>query len=183
MYHSGYDRMSSSTSQAIDQAMAQLWDTKAKFVHVNLSVEKQFPCLEKRTLSLECGINLGGLQPASSPLELLSCSCQGKGTFHVSKGECGSDLEWVRVVLTTDPGVNMDDIVEQEPPRRKEHRRVPSTVAIEEVKVGSLCFVIFNYNTLLSHCHVNNSQTLTVHSMYLLTSGFVCVTVYISHGP
>ncbi|KAH7861307.1 hypothetical protein Vadar_024422 [Vaccinium darrowii] len=138
MYHSGYDRMSSSTSQAIDQAMAQLWDTKAKFVHVNLSVEKQLPCQEKRTLSLECGINLGGLQPASSPLELLSCSCQGKGTFHVSKGECGSDLEWVRVVLTTDPGVNMDDIVEQEPPRRKEHRRVPSTVAIEEVKAATL---------------------------------------------
>ncbi|KAE9449835.1 hypothetical protein C3L33_18259, partial [Rhododendron williamsianum] len=136
MYHSGYDRMSSSTSQAIDQAMAQLWDAKAKFVHVSLSVEQQLPCQEKRTPSLECGTSCSGLQPGSSPLEVLSCSCQGKGTFHMPKGESGSDLEWVRVVLTADPGVNMDDIVVQEPPRRKEHRRVPSTVAIEEVKVG-----------------------------------------------
>ncbi|XP_058186748.1 phosphatidylinositol 4-kinase beta 1-like isoform X1 [Rhododendron vialii] len=138
MYHSGYDRMSSSTSQAIDQAMAQLWDAKAKFVHVSLSVEQQLPCQEKRTPSLECGTSCSGLQPGSSPLEVLSCSCEGKGTFHMPKRESGSDLEWVRVVLTADPGVNMDDIVEQEPPRRKEHRRVPSTVAIEEVKAATL---------------------------------------------
>ena len=45
------------------------------------------------------------------------------------------DLEWVQVVLTADPGVRLEDIEDQAPPRRKEHRRVPSTVAIEEVKV------------------------------------------------
>ncbi|VFQ65355.1 unnamed protein product [Cuscuta campestris] len=45
-------------------------------------------------------------------------------------------FEWV--TLTSEPGVNMDDIVDQEPPRRKEHRRVPSTVAIEEVKAAAL---------------------------------------------
>lgn len=173
MYHSGYDRMSSSTSQAIDQAMAQLWDAKAKFVHVSLSVEQQLPCQEKRTPSLECGTSCSGLQPGSSPLEVLSCSCQGKGTFHMPKGESGSDLEWVRVVLTADPGVNMDDIVVQEPPRRKEHRRVPSTVAIEEVKVG-LCFVICSYFAATLPWFTYG-QTLTVHFMRLFTSGFVCV--------
>ena len=35
-----------------------------------------------------------------------------------------SDLEWVRVVLTADPGVRLEDIEDQPPPRRNEHRRV-----------------------------------------------------------
>ena len=140
IYHSGYDRMSRSTSQAIDQAMSQMWDAKAKFVHASLSVEKQSPCQAKRIEmpNSNCGIDCCGLEPASGPLEVLSSGCQGKGICHASK-EHGSDLEWVRILLTADPEVNMDDIVDQEPPRRKEHRRVPSTVAIEEVKVG-LCF-------------------------------------------
>ena len=43
-------------------------------------------------------------------------------------------------MLKADPGVRMEDIEDQAPRRRKEHRRVPSTVAIEEVKV-SLCVV------------------------------------------
>ncbi|KAL0350404.1 UNVERIFIED_CONTAM: Phosphatidylinositol 4-kinase beta 1 [Sesamum radiatum] len=57
------------------------------------------------------------------------CVCQ-------LKDEC--NLEWVRVVLSAEPGISMDDIVDQDPPRRKEHRRVPSTVAIEEVKAAAL---------------------------------------------
>ncbi|CAL5368026.1 unnamed protein product [Camellia sinensis] len=136
MYRSGYDRMSSSTSQAIDQAMTQLWEAKVKFVHVSLSVEKQLPCQAKvmEMRNSNCGIHSCGLQP----LEVISNSCQGRCTCHVSKGEHGSDLEWVRVVMTADPGVNMDDIMDQGPPRRKEHRRVPSTVAIEEVKAATL---------------------------------------------
>lgn len=136
MYRSGYDRMSSSTSQAIDQAMTQLWEAKVKFVHVSLSVEKQLPCQAKvmEMRNSNCGIHSCGLQP----LEVMSNSCQGRCICHVSKGEHGSDLEWVRVVMTADPGVSMDDIMDQEPPRRKEHRRVPSTVAIEEVKAATL---------------------------------------------
>ncbi|GFY87520.1 phosphatidylinositol 4-OH kinase beta1 [Actinidia rufa] len=139
IYHSGYDRMSRSTSQAIDQAMSQMWDAKAKFVHASLSVEKQLPCQAKRIEmpNSNCGIDCCGLEPASGPLEVLSSGCQGKGICHASK-EHGSDLEWVRILLTADPVVNMDDIVDQEPPRRKEHRRVPSTVAIEEVKAATL---------------------------------------------
>ncbi|XP_057492789.1 phosphatidylinositol 4-kinase beta 1-like isoform X3 [Actinidia eriantha] len=139
IYHSGYDRMSRSTSQAIDQAMSQMWDAKAKFVHASLSVEKQSPCQAKRIEmpNSNCGIDCCGLEPASGPLEVLSSGCQGKGICQASK-EHGSDLEWVRILLTADPGVNMDDIVDQEPPRRKEHRRVPSTVAIEEVKAATL---------------------------------------------
>ncbi|XP_057495613.1 phosphatidylinositol 4-kinase beta 1-like [Actinidia eriantha] len=139
MYHSGYDRMSRSTSQAIDQAMSQMWDAKAKFVHASLYVEKQSPCQAKRMEmpNSNCGIDCCGLEPASGPLEVLCSGCRGKGICHASK-EHGSDLEWVRIVLTADPGVNMDDIVDQEPPRRKEHRRVPSTVAIEEVKAATL---------------------------------------------
>ncbi|KAI8030136.1 Phosphatidylinositol 4-kinase beta 1 [Camellia lanceoleosa] len=136
MYRSGYDRMSSSTSQAIDQAMTQLWEAKVKFVHVSLSVEKQLPCQAKvmEMRNSNCGIHSCGLQP----LEVISNSSQGRCICHVSKGEHGSDLEWVRVVMTADPGVSMDDIMDQEPPRRKEHRRVPSTVAIEEVKAATL---------------------------------------------
>lgn len=131
MYNGGYDRMSSSTSQAIDEAVAQIWEAKVKFVHLTLSVERQagtdkhFSCAEHASLN-------GG-----SNREVLT-----RG--YPLKYE--SDLEWVKVVLTADPGVSMDDIVDQEPTRRKEHRRVPSTVAIEEVKVAFL-IVLFTYLT------------------------------------
>ncbi|KAK6152987.1 hypothetical protein DH2020_012626 [Rehmannia glutinosa] len=112
MYHNGYDRMSRSTSEAIDQAMGQLWDTKVKFVHVDFSVEQRS-------------------EPAANcdPAREVVSACQPKDSC---------DLEWVRVVLSAEPGTSMDDIVDQDPPRRKEHRRVPSTVAIEEVKAAAL---------------------------------------------
>ena len=58
-----------------------------------------------------------------------------RGVYDAAAAGHVSDLEWVRVVLTADPGVRLEDIEDQAPPRRKEHRRVPSTVAIEEVKV------------------------------------------------
>ncbi|XP_077224269.1 phosphatidylinositol 4-kinase beta 1-like [Tasmannia lanceolata] len=94
-HHNGStDRMSRSTSQAIDQAMAHLWEAKVKFVHVNFSVKKN----------------------SEAP-------------------DC--ELECVSVMLTADSGVNMEDIEDPEPPRRKEHRRVPSTIAIEEVKAAA----------------------------------------------
>ncbi|KAK4393784.1 Phosphatidylinositol 4-kinase beta 1, partial [Sesamum angolense] len=122
MYHNGHDRMSRSTSEAIDQAMTQLWEAKVKFVHVNFSVERQSDhdnhICNSQPVSTNCGPNREG-----------GCVCQ-------LKDEC--NLEWVRVVLSAEPGISMDDIVDQDPPRRKEHRRVPSTVAIEEVKAAAL---------------------------------------------
>ncbi|XP_047958727.1 phosphatidylinositol 4-kinase beta 1-like [Salvia hispanica] len=108
MYHTGYDRMSRSTSEAIDQAMAQLWEAKVKFVRVNFSVEKQ----------------LDHAEPTATD------------AGWTREADC--DSEWVRVVLSAEPGISMDDIVDQDLPRRKEHRRVPSTVAIEEVKAAAL---------------------------------------------
>lgn len=96
--HHSSDGMSISTSQAIDKAMAHLWEAKVKFVHVSLSVEQQ----------------------------LLDSSENGED----------HNLEWVSVILTAVPGVNMEDVEVHEPARRKDHRRVPSTIAIEEAKVG-----------------------------------------------
>ncbi|KAL2498597.1 Phosphatidylinositol 4-kinase beta 1 [Abeliophyllum distichum] len=124
MYHSGYDRMSRSTSQAIDQAMTQLWEANVKFVHVNFSVEQRSDHGLEFCISQSFSSNGGQSSEVGS---------------YASETKDGCDLEWVRVVLTADPGVSMDDIVDQDPPpRRKEHRRVPSTVAIEEVKAAAL---------------------------------------------
>ncbi|KAD4586472.1 hypothetical protein E3N88_24073 [Mikania micrantha] len=122
LYHSGHDRMSRSASDAIDQAMGQLWDSKAKFVNVRLVVDNS---------PTGCSNSFEG---SNSKFDI--CHYQG--------GECascppdGGDLEWVRVVLTADSGVSMDDIEVQEPPRKREHRRVPSTIAFEEVKAAAL---------------------------------------------
>ncbi|BFG25461.1 hypothetical protein CerSpe_117350 [Prunus speciosa] len=118
VYRNSNDRMSSSTAQAIDQAMSHTSEAKVKFVTVKISVEKK---LHGQTVKAE---NISG-------------SCKRGEAVTASKVAQGSDLEWVRVVLTADPGVRMEDIEDQGPPRRKEHRRVPSTVAIEEVKAAA----------------------------------------------
>eukprot|EP00268_Persea_americana_P033710 TRINITY_DN3333_c0_g2_i4.p1 TRINITY_DN3333_c0_g2~~TRINITY_DN3333_c0_g2_i4.p1 ORF type:complete len:1003 (+),score=194.93 TRINITY_DN3333_c0_g2_i4:504-3512(+) len=97
-HYNGSDRMSRSASQAIDQAMAHIWDAKVKFVLVTLSVEKQ-------------------------PVDDL-------------QGSEDHDMGWVSVFLSADAGVKMEDI-EDQVPRRKEHRRVPSTIAIENVKAAA----------------------------------------------
>lgn len=132
MYHNGFDRMSMSASQAIDQAMTQLWDAKVKFVRVNFSVEKQS----------ESATDHCSLGSASE-----SCSqCREVPSLPLKSD--AFDSEWVRVILTVDPGVRMEDIVDQDPPRKKEHRRVPSTVAIEEVKV---IFMSAAYVNILLH--------------------------------
>jgi hypothetical protein len=46
------------------------------------------------------------------------------------------DEEWVSVVLSVVPGLNMEDIEEEQPARKKDHRRIPSTIAMAEVKVS-----------------------------------------------
>ncbi|XP_024978831.1 phosphatidylinositol 4-kinase beta 1-like isoform X2 [Cynara cardunculus var. scolymus] len=125
LYHSGYDRMSRSASDAIDQAMGQLWDSKAKFVNVRLLVENPLPCCSKN------------FEASNSKFDIHHCE-GGKCASYPSRAADGSDTEWVRVVLTADSGVSMDDIEVQEPPRRREHRRVPSTIAFEEVKAAAL---------------------------------------------
>ncbi|KAJ3671639.1 hypothetical protein LUZ60_007718 [Juncus effusus] len=94
--------MLKSTSQAIDQAMAHLWEAKVKFVSVRFSIEKLGPS--------------GGAK---------------------SENE-GNNMEWVKVSLAAIPGVSMDDVDEQGPPvRKKDHRRIPSTIAMEEVKAAA----------------------------------------------
>lgn len=138
VYRNSNDRMSSSTAQAIDQAMTHLSEAKVKFVSVKFSVEK---LLHSQSEDVEIadsglGIHCSRTQSTLDPMQIESKTHQGGDTLtHASRAPNGYDLERVRVVLTADPGVRMDDIEDQGPPRRKEHRRVPSTVAMEEVKV------------------------------------------------
>ncbi|KAG7027147.1 Phosphatidylinositol 4-kinase beta 1 [Cucurbita argyrosperma subsp. argyrosperma] len=125
-YRNSTDRMSSSTALAIDQAMSHKSEAKVKFVSLKLSVEKQVQNDSKIT-------EITGSDPDETV-----CSQQGAvDVAHGSGAAPSSDLEWVRVVLTADPGTRMQDIEVQGAPRRREHRRVPSTVAIEEVKAAA----------------------------------------------
>lgn len=133
VYRHSTDRMSVSTAQAIDQAMTHKAETKKKFVKLSLLLEKQ--ALNKAK-DAEVPISESGY---SSSLEVAATSnvcCTEEDTKLTSRVDHNSDLEWVRVVLAADPGVRMDDIEDQGPPRRREHRRVPSTVAIAEVQVS-----------------------------------------------
>ncbi|XP_010260502.1 PREDICTED: phosphatidylinositol 4-kinase beta 2-like isoform X2 [Nelumbo nucifera] len=127
VYPSGADRMSRSTSQAIDQAMAQLWEAKIKFVNVTLSVEKQLS---------DSGSGIRSSNPTSVVMATNNSEC-AKYSSQELEARHNNNLQWVKVVLTVDPGVSMEDIEEQESPRRKDHRRVPSTIAIEEVKAAA----------------------------------------------
>ncbi|KAG1369976.1 phosphatidylinositol 4-kinase beta 1 [Cocos nucifera] len=126
MHQNVTDRMLMSTSQAIDQAMTQLWEAKVKFVHVSFSIEMPFGDCSK---SLEGPDSWHNIKQATvngqdPPSELISSE--------------GHDLKWVNVNLTAVPGVNMEDVDDhQEPTRRKDHRRVPSTIAIEEAKAAA----------------------------------------------
>ncbi|PKA54543.1 Phosphatidylinositol 4-kinase beta 1 [Apostasia shenzhenica] len=110
VHHFDTDRMLNRTSQAIDQAMAQLWEDKVKFVHVSLTVEKEQASMLK-----------DGEEHDSVSYDL--------------KESTNDSLEKIQVSLSAIPGVNLEDVRPQEAPHRKEHRRVPSTIAIEEVKV------------------------------------------------
>ncbi|RDX94924.1 Phosphatidylinositol 4-kinase beta 1, partial [Mucuna pruriens] len=124
-YRNSYDRMSRSTAEAIDQAMTHVSDTKVKFVSVNLSVEAQLYGQPEKT---EADLHGDNRHPPSIYRD---------GIREVARPGHDSDMEWVRVVLKADPGVKMEEIGDQAPRRRKEHRRVPSTVAMEEVKAAA----------------------------------------------
>ncbi|KAE9602776.1 putative 1-phosphatidylinositol 4-kinase [Lupinus albus] len=126
VYRNSNDRLSSSTAQAIDQAMTHVSGTKTKFVSVNLSVETQ---LHGQPGKAELAGPRGGRQRHASIYK--------KAVDEVVDAGHDRDLEWVRVVLTADPGVRLEEIEDQAPPRKKEHRRVPSTVAIEEVMAAA----------------------------------------------
>ncbi|KAL5175867.1 Phosphatidylinositol 4-kinase beta 1 [Glycine soja] len=126
VYRNSNDRMSSSTAHAIDQAMTHVSEAKIKFVSVNFSVEMQ---LNGQPEEIEVADLHGGSHR--------SASIHREGVYDAAAAGHVSDLEWVQVVLTADPGVRLEDIEDQAPPRRKEHRRVPSTVAIEEVKAAA----------------------------------------------
>ncbi|XP_020587113.1 phosphatidylinositol 4-kinase beta 1-like [Phalaenopsis equestris] len=114
VHHFDTDRMLKNTSQAIDQVMAQLWEAKVKIVHVSLLVDDQ----------------KAGTSRDSEENDPISISDLNNDFM----GNSDEILESVMVKLSAIPGVNMEDVVEQEAPCRKEHRRVPSTIAFEEVK-------------------------------------------------
>ncbi|XP_062096630.1 phosphatidylinositol 4-kinase beta 1-like [Humulus lupulus] len=136
VYRNSNDRMSSSTAQAIDQAMAHMSEAKVKFVNVKLSLEKRSCSHSEDMRKPNSCANIHSASARAT--QIVSKSCEGGDDgADASKSAHDCDLEWVRVVLTADPGVRMDDIEVQGPPRRKEHRRVPSTVAIEEVKAAA----------------------------------------------
>ncbi|XP_027359618.1 phosphatidylinositol 4-kinase beta 1-like isoform X2 [Abrus precatorius] len=124
VYRNSNDRMSKSTAEAIDLAMTHVPETKVKFVSLNLSVEMQLHGQQEKT---EADLSKGHRHPAS-----INRSIQ-----EVARPYHDSDMEWVRVVLKADPRIRLEDIEDQAPRRRKEHRRVPSTVAIEEVKAAA----------------------------------------------
>jgi hypothetical protein len=79
---------------------------------------------------------------------LLSACCQsGVGSDAWNSSRDGQSLqvqghdkvdgeEWVSVTLSVVPGVKMEDVEEEQPARRKEHRRVPSKIAMDEVKAA-----------------------------------------------
>jgi phosphatidylinositol 4-kinase len=115
--------MSRSTAQAIDQAMTHVSEAKMRIVRVNLSVEKQSHDQLEKT-----NVNPHGIERCPTSIY--------REHIQIERPEHDNDVEWVRVVLKADPGVRMEDIEDPAPRRRKEHRRVPSIVALEEVKVG-----------------------------------------------
>ncbi|CAA7034866.1 unnamed protein product [Microthlaspi erraticum] len=113
VYRNSADRMSLSTAQAIDQAMTPKSEVKVKLVNVSLSV----------------GSHTSSLESLSDPFDDVLAEAPKIGL--------DTDLEWVRVVVTADPGLRMENIPDPAVPRKKEHRRVPSTVAMEEVRAAA----------------------------------------------
>ncbi|KAJ8490937.1 hypothetical protein OPV22_012658 [Ensete ventricosum] len=125
IYSYDADGMLKSTSQAIDQAMAKLWEAKVKFVDVSFSIESRL--VDHSEASQEIDSEWKS-QQATVNHENLAI----KSTTNNHR-----TLEWISVNLSAVPGINMEDVEDQEPSRPKDHRRVPSTIAIEEVKAAA----------------------------------------------
>jgi len=153
------DRMLKSTSQVIDQAMAQLWETKVKFVNVSFSIEKLG---RSRSIAL-----------SETERRLRHDATDSHDPPGDSQTVADQPIEWVKVTLSAVPGVNMEDVDDNEPTRKKDHRRVPSTIAMEEVKV-SLTFeflslvlsLILLVLLLLFSCSLSNKY-FHVHNLQL----------------
>lgn len=118
------ERMLNSTSQVIDQAMAQLWEAKVKFVNVSFSIEKLG---RSRSIAM-----------SDSGHRLRQATTDSHDPSGDSQAIDDQPIEWVKVTLSAVPGVNIEDVDDNEPIRKKDHRRVPSTIAIEEVKAAAL---------------------------------------------
>lgn len=142
MQHNNTDTMLRAASQAIDRAMTHLWETKVKFVHVGLSVADTPMGCTCTFSGADCTCNAKG-DTVSGRFSEAAVTVANIGTEQVVSESRFADLsleenctnQWVRVHLTAVPGVNMDEIEVEEPVRRKDHRRVPSTVAMAQVKV------------------------------------------------
>ena len=105
--------MSSSTAQAIDQAITHKSEAKVKFVNLSFSVEKQ-------SVSQPGSIEAHDLQCGMHRCNFSAVSVQGgQDITKKVRADHASDLEWVRVVLTEDPWLRMEDIEGQGPPSRK----------------------------------------------------------------
>ncbi|XP_042392953.1 phosphatidylinositol 4-kinase beta 1-like [Zingiber officinale] len=113
------DGILKSTSRAIDQAMARLWEAKVKYVHVSLSLESKI------------------VQEIDSVWKIQPDTLDGDDRRDKSITIGEKTPEWITVNLSAIPGVNMEDVEDQEPSASKDHRRVPSTTAIEEVKAAA----------------------------------------------
>ncbi|MQM13208.1 hypothetical protein Taro_046130, partial [Colocasia esculenta] len=140
MHHHGAEKLLRSTSDAIDQAMSHLWEAKVKFVHVSLSVEKKSANCLKSSKKPDSGLKIQSADSHSTSVSAEFSAYSGLNGWdseQILRPSVDHDLEWVSVSLSAVPGVSMEDVDDQEPPRRKEHRRVPSTVAIEEVKAAA----------------------------------------------
>jgi phosphatidylinositol 4-kinase len=148
------DQMLRSASQAIDQAMTHLWETKVKFVHVSLSVDHR--SVQSSSENNEPGVisskpvnndlHKHTEQMTSNSLRVNDVKTETEdgdrlrdagSTHQAGNSEQLADEEWISVTLTAVPGVNMEDLEDQEPAKRKEHRRVPSTIAMAEVKAAA----------------------------------------------
>ncbi|URE26509.1 Phosphatidylinositol [Musa troglodytarum] len=125
IYSYDADGMLKSTSQAIDQAMAKLWEAKVKFVDVSFSIENRLVDHSEAS------------QEIDSEWKIQQATVNHENLASKSTTDNDRNLEWISVNLSAVPGINMEDVEDQEPSRPKDHRRVPSTIAIEEVKAAA----------------------------------------------
>jgi hypothetical protein len=86
--------------------------------------------------------------------------------------------EWVSVTLSVVPGVKMEDVEEEQPARRKEHRRVPSKIAMDEVKVSDCETVFCKVNTsscrVSTVCFFKRGNPKTSCELNCTSKGFSC---------